>query len=86
MMADARKAVNDGLVELNDKDLINEAKSYTRNDLIDKEPDARLITRHFDLLTAFAIAWQMKDVAESKVVERDTFFEQSQEPEVNPAL
>jgi hypothetical protein len=66
MMNDFRNAVNDGLIALNDQDLINECKSYTRNDLIDKEPDPRLITRHFDLLIAGAIAWQMKDYAEAE--------------------
>jgi hypothetical protein len=68
MMADFRKAVNDGLVALNDLDLIKEAKAYTRNDLIDKSPDPRdvsISTRHFDILTACAIAWQMKDLAEA---------------------
>lgn len=67
MMADFRKAVNDGLIDLSDKDLIQEVKSYTRNDLIDKSPDPRDVqnaTRHFDLLTAAAICWQMKDNAE----------------------
>lgn len=67
MFADFRKACNDGLVALNDKDLIQEAKSYTRNDLIDNNPDPRDVnnpTRHFDLLTAACIAWQMKDLAE----------------------
>ena len=54
------KAVNDGLLELSDADLIAECKSYTRNDLIDEERDPRLTTRHFDLVIAAAIAWQMK--------------------------
>jgi hypothetical protein len=57
------KAVEDGLLELNDPDLVAECKSYTRNDLIDDEKDPRLTTRHFDLLIAAAIAWQMKDFA-----------------------
>lgn len=64
------KAVNDGHLLLNDPDLIAECKNYTRNDLIDDEKDPRLTTRHFDLLTALAIAWQMKDfvtVAKQKV-------------------
>lgn len=68
MMADYKKAVNDGLVALNDVDLIKEAKAYTRNDLIDRQPDPRdvtISTRHFDLLTAAAISWQMKDYAEA---------------------
>jgi hypothetical protein len=67
MFSDFRKAVSDGLIALNDPDLIKEAKSYTRNDLIDREPDPRDVTnktRHFDLLTAACIAWQMKDHAE----------------------
>lgn len=57
------KAVQNGHIALNDKDLINELKGYTRNDLIDIEKDPRLTTRHFDLLTACAIAWQMKEYA-----------------------
>jgi len=59
------KAIEDGLIELNDGELIQECKGYTRNDLIDNEPDPRLTTRHFDLLIATAIAWQMKDYATS---------------------
>lgn len=66
MFADFKKAVVDGLIELNDIGLIREAKSYSRNDLIDREEDARLTTRHHDLLTAACIAWQMKDHADSK--------------------
>jgi len=57
------KAIEDGHLQLNDKALIDECKSYTRNDLIDQENDPRLTTRHFDLLVALAIAWQMKDYA-----------------------
>lgn len=64
MLSGLKKAIDDGLLVLNDLDLIQEAKSYTRNNLIDREPDARLTTRHFDLLTACAIAWQMKDKAD----------------------
>ena len=65
MLSDLRMALNSGLLALNDKDLIQEVKSYTRNDLIDKEEDSRLTTRHFDLLIALCIAWQMKDHAEA---------------------
>ena len=63
MLSDLREAIESGLIELNDEDLINEAKGYTRNDVIDNEPDVRLTTRHFDLLMACAIAWQMKEEA-----------------------
>lgn len=55
------KAVKDGLIELSDEDLIKECKNYSRNDMMDKAVDVRLTTRHFDLLMALAIAWQMKD-------------------------
>lgn len=63
------KAVEDGLIELNDADLIAECKAYTRNDLIDDEKDPRMTTRHFDLLVAACIAWQMKDFATVIVIE-----------------
>ncbi|MEA2036889.1 MAG: hypothetical protein U9O94_05235 [Nanoarchaeota archaeon] len=59
MLADFSKAIEDGLVELNDQDLINEARSFTLDDLMDKEVDPRLTTRHFDLLTAACICWQI---------------------------
>lgn len=63
MFSDLREAVEAGLIELNDPNLINEAKAWTRNDIIDKPEDIRLITKHFDMLTACAIAWQMRTFA-----------------------
>ena len=63
MLSDLKSAIEDGLLELSDEELIKEMKSYSRNDLIDREPDARLTTRHFDLVIACAVAWQMKDYA-----------------------
>lgn len=65
------KAVNDGLIDLSDKDLIQECKSYTRNDLIDDVKDPRLTTRHFDLLMAACICWQMKD--EAKIFKTENY-------------
>jgi len=66
MLSALRDAIADGLIELNDPKLIKEAMSYTRNDLIEVINDPRETTRHFDLLTACAIAWQMKDHATVK--------------------
>ncbi len=66
MLFSFAKAVEDGLIELNDLNLINECKSYTRDDLMDREIDPRLTTRHFDILIAACIAWQMKDSAKPK--------------------
>lgn len=63
MFFDLLKAVVDGHLDLSDKDLIAEGRSYTTDDLMDKEVDPRLTTRHFDLLTAAAIAWQMRNFA-----------------------
>lgn len=71
------KAITEGLIDLNDADLIQEAKSYTRNDMMDKEEDPRLTTRHFDLLTAACIAWQMKDFA--MVADQDISLEKTSE-------
>ena len=84
MLLSLREAIESGLISLNDKDLIAEAKSYTRNDLIDNAPDVRLTTRHFDILTACCIAWAMKDHARTaKPIELYDPFEAE---EVNPAI
>lgn len=65
MLMAFRKAIADGHLELSDPDLIAEARAYTRNDLLDPDIDPRLATRHFDLLIAAAIAWQMHTLAEA---------------------
>jgi hypothetical protein len=84
MLSSLREAIESGLIHLNDKDLIAEAKSFTRNDLIDNPPDIRLTTRHFDLLIACAIAWQMKNHARPtrSLIDIDDFKKE----EVNPAI
>lgn len=64
MLYALKKAVEDGHLELSDPVLIAEARSYARDDLMDKDVDPRLTTRHFDFLIAAAIAYQMKDWAE----------------------
>jgi hypothetical protein len=64
MLFDLKKAVEDGHLELSDESLIAELRSYTRDDLMDKDEDARLTTRHFDLAMACAIGYQMKNFAE----------------------
>lgn len=66
MLFALKKAVEDGHLELSDADLISELRSYTRDDLMDREDDVRLTTRHFDLLIAAAIAYWMKDFATVK--------------------
>ena len=88
MFADFRKACNDGLISLNDKDLIQEAKSYTRNELIDTQPDPRDVlnaTRHFDILVSACIAFQMKDVADAKEVDMPIDWITQDDMSNNPA-
>lgn len=80
------KAVEDGLIDLNDPDLIEEAKAFTRNDLMDKPIDARMVsnpTRHFDLLMGACIAWQMKEhafMSDRKVVNNGKVSEFGPDP------
>lgn len=83
MFFDLKKAIDDGLLDLSDERLKREAMSFSRNELIDTEVDARLTTRHFDLLTACAIAWQMKDFAELK--EDEVWVSPMTEEIANPA-
>ena len=66
MMNELKKAVNDNHIELSDPDLKAELRSYTRDDLMDRDDDVRLTTRHFDLLVACGIAYQMRNHAEVK--------------------
>lgn len=61
MFMEFRRDFNDGLIIIRDIDLLKEMRSYSNNDLVEK--NAGLITRHFDLLTAAVIAWQMRDHA-----------------------
>lgn len=68
---DLVKACNDGLLDLSDSAIIRECMSYTRNDIMNKEVDPRLTTRHFDLLMATAIAWKMRNHAESAELDID---------------
>lgn len=94
MLAELASLIDRGLIELNDKDLIAEVKSYTRNDLLDREPDVRLATQHFDLLIALAIAVQMNPFIKKFVQhESDPFIvklrqqaAQRGKSDINPAV
>lgn len=67
MFFEFRKDYNDGLIRIRDKDVLKEMKSYTTADLIGD--GGGLVTRHFDLLTAVVIGWQMKNYAGYAVTE-----------------
>jgi hypothetical protein len=77
MLFALKKAVEDGLLELSDPDIIAELRSYTRDDLMEKDVDPRLTTRHFDLLMACAVAYMMKDHAEIARVEKPGGYQQA---------
>lgn len=73
MLADLSKAIEDGLIELNDPDLIAEVRGYTLNDLMDKEEDPRITTRHFDILLSCAIAWAVRAFVKKPDIEEDIY-------------
>lgn len=58
MFFEFRKDWNDGLIEIRDIHLLKEMRAYTTMDLTDTRTG--LATRHFDLLTAAVIGYQMK--------------------------
>lgn len=58
-----RKDYHDGLIKINDVNILKEMKAYAKGDL--SETKGGLITRHFDLLTSTVIAWEMRKYAES---------------------
>lgn len=72
MLMDFRRDFNDGLIIIRDINLLKEMKSYTNNDLTDNAVTG-LSTRHFDLLMAACIAWQMKDKAQQSNSVKDFY-------------
>lgn len=58
MLFDFRKDYNDGLIKIYDINVLKEMRSYTTADLTDTQ--VGMVTRHFDLLIAVVIAWQMR--------------------------
>jgi len=58
MLFDFRKDYNDGLIKIYDINVLKEMRSYTTADLSDSQ--ASMVTRHFDLLIAVVIAYQMR--------------------------
>ena len=71
MLFALKKAVEDGHLELTDEDLIAELRSYTRDDLLDRDEDPRLTTRHFDLLISCCIAYNLRNFSEVKKEENN---------------
>ncbi len=59
MFYEFRKDFNDGHITILDDRILREMLAFTNSDLQDARTSA--VTRHFDLLVATCIAWQMKD-------------------------
>jgi hypothetical protein len=67
MIFELKKAVEDGLLVINDERILKEMRSYSAADLGNDDTSDQIAdtgtTRHFDLLMACAIAWQMRSMA-----------------------
>jgi hypothetical protein len=61
MLFDFRKDYNDGLIKIYDINVLKELRSFTTADLTDTQ--VGMVTRHFDLLMAVVIGWQMRKYA-----------------------
>lgn len=61
MLYDFRRDFDDGLIHINDERILREMLAFTKLDVQDQRNSA--VTRHFDLLMAACIAWQMKAFA-----------------------
>ena len=73
-MFEFRKDYNDGKIKIYDKNVLKEMRSYTTADLTDTQ--VGLVTRHFDLLMAVVIGWQMRKHATFE--SNDDFFEEEE--------
>lgn len=58
-----------------DKSVLHEAVAYSKTDLKLTDKEQQKMTRHFDLLTASCIAWQMRDHAETYQDENNIHIE-----------
>lgn len=74
MFFEFRKDYNDGLIKIYDINVLKEMRSYTTSDL--EGVQLGMVTRHFDLLMAVVIAYQMKKYASITV-----FEDEYEEPE-----
>lgn len=59
MMYELSEAVADGIIQIPDEGILMEAKKFNKEDTLSVTVGEKT-TRHFDLLTALAIAYQMK--------------------------
>lgn len=74
MLFEFRKDYNDGKMKIYDKNVLKEMRSYTTSDLTDTQ--VGMVTRHFDLLMAAVIGWQMRKYATWTLSSNDTWEEE----------
>ena len=74
MLFDFRKDYNDGKIKIYDVNVLKEMRSYTTADLTDTQ--VGLVTRHFDLLMAVVIGWQMRKYATFNTSSMDDYEEE----------
>ena len=81
-----RSAYNDGHVEIFCPALLAEMRTFTRADLensskrSDVTVGSGVVTKHFDLLRAACIAWEMRNHASTKVLPSKTYKQAPYEP------
>ena len=69
MLFDFRKDYNDGLIKIYDVNVLKEMRSYTTADLNDVS--VGMVTRHFDLLMAVVIGYQMRKYASFNYIDEE---------------
>lgn len=74
MLFEFRKDYNDGLIKIYDINVLKELRSFTTADLTDTQ--IGMVTRHFDLLMAVVIGWQMRKYAH--VTYRESTYEEEE--------
>ena len=74
MLFEFRKDYNDGKIKIYDVNVLKEMRSYTTSDLTDTQ--VGMVTRHFDLLMAVVIGWQMRKYATFNNNEADDWEEE----------
>lgn len=71
MMYELSDGIETGDLKLSDIGIVLEAKSYNKEDALTSANDEKTTTRHFDLLIACGIAWQMRIHAKRGMAEPD---------------
>jgi hypothetical protein len=80
MFFEFRKDYNDGLIKIYDLNVLKEMRSYTTSDLTDTK--VGMVTRHFDLLMAVIIGYQMRKYASITEIYEEVEEEELLYPEI----